>query len=995
MGKVMATEAVVGLATTASAWALAPSKYAVWLDLSSRLPTRYSGHIQIEADAIAHPKVKPMPKPMPTPTTDAAAANSPASSSATHVPSSSFPAARHAGSLASSSYASRSLIDAVVLRAAEHIKLGDVSVDSASSGSGLVPSAIQRVTSLPRHPHPPQVDGLEFDADAAAGMVFFVLHFEPPLRPGPLLLRIAFSGAMARSGIVRPGLVAPGSANARTLSLALLAPGDGGAVWPVVGIRGARCKTLLSLVVPAAQRALASSPCAASQELDASSGSGSVVADRVRHVFRLSRTGPETSYGFAAGSFDSRIAFSDAGYALGIHVAYAPDAATGVGHDGAPSAAAAAATLAMTSFALDTLSAALSAIEDVLDAPLPMDKYDIVIVPDGVALPNAAPLLALAFTTAANIVFDPALHPPSQLRHVASYIVATVIDSILCVAASPLPDACAPWLGAGLRKWLADKVLALLFPSWNVAALTTTARFATLHHPLATRLPLRSTMSRAITQAILPWQSGHMAGIAAMVFAWIGSGPRTAFYRSWATLNASYSDTTLLALLQRHAAKPLDVVLAPWFEAAGVPSVHVTSRSDSDGIDSGSGSDASAVDSEYDDNDDANALFLQLEVSQAGAVQYWIPLFLMQPGASRVRVKVFAHGQVTVHIQTGAWIAVNWLRSGHYSVVYSGPVLRSLRDAAVSHALGAPSRAALVYNVGAAVLQRALPLTNYLDLIQAVGTDDEDAVEVWLELVASFDAIFIAVRTCRIPASPAGSAALALLTTAGRKVFRSALRLTGWDRVASEALAMTSLRTDVIRLLAVVLVDPEIQTRAVTKFNSAVVHRELARSHLALPLAQAAVQATGKDAFETVLEVYREAPSTRRRLLGALGTAVSPLLISRALDLVLHSTMPVEGCACILTSALATETGAHKTLAFLADNLGAVHSRFVAAHAHTLWLDVLAALVAGYGPPSDTPAADVPAALVDATELLRELLVDAVPGAWQVVAALLDSEPSK
>ena len=652
-------------------------------------------------------------------------------------------------------------------------------------------------------------------------------------------------------------------------------------------------------------------------------------------------------------------------------------------------------TLNTTSFAQDTLSAVLSALEELLDAPLPIQKLDIVILPS--SLPKSTvPASGLVVGYQADLCFDSGFHPPSRLLHIARFVVTSVLDQVFSLAVSPNPTTSTSWLGPGILAWLADTLIHRLFPRWRVDALLSSSRMASLSSPLGRILSLSSGLPAALADRTLG--VSKMAGLMAMVAAWIGPQDRTTFFQTWASASLrspiGYSDKDILAALDDVSSKPVSTVLAPWLDNPSCPVVSVTPLP------------AAPVGLESE--------WLELEVSQSPS-GFWVPLFLMQAGASRVRVKVFADGNVSLSVHTGSWLAVNWARSGLYHVLYSGPLASTMIAAAVAHILPPPVRASLVGDAAHGVLRSMCSLDEYLDIVAAIMTDDEDDVGVWWEFVTSYLSL------------EADFALWARLDDHDRKTLRtsvasplrSALRFVGWDRVPSESLTLSLLRPKVVSALGLYVRDSDVIAEALARFGAGTTSSSssiLSASDLAVPLGSIAVRESGKHAFECVLEMTRRLGPTRASvsMLGALSLGTSPSLVSRALDYALQATTPASAMAAILSSASQFEPARSLLWPFVTEHLGELYSRFNTQHQLPLWYQLVAQIVTSrvhllHPPPPPPPSARHVngSNRVDATvendgdgdedeeerhdRALRSVLIDALPGSSSFVDALADA----
>ena len=255
------------------------------------------------------------------------------------------------------------------------------------------------------------------------------------------------------------------------------------------------------------------------------------------------------------------------------------------------------------------------------------------------------------------------------------------------------------------------------------------------------------------------------------------------------------------------------------------------------------------------------------------------------------------------------WAVVNAGGHGFYRVSYSAELATALKNG-LSKILSPVERFSLANDAWATTLGGVTPMTDYLDLIELLG--DEDDVNVWSAVIGS----------CHQLARILDDGQYAALQKRLGAVFAPAVQRLGWSVQTGESDLTSQLRGDLIGALGTLADDKPIQLRARELFdayekNGAAVDRNL------IPALVSIVAHTGDAAdYEKFVAKFKNAqtPQEETRYLFALGNFRQPQLIERTLALTISGEVRTQNSPYLMRGLLLNRRGRERAWSFMKNN---------------------------------------------------------------------------
>jgi aminopeptidase N len=255
---------------------------------------------------------------------------------------------------------------------------------------------------------------------------------------------------------------------------------------------------------------------------------------------------------------------------------------------------------------------------------------------------------------------------------------------------------------------------------------------------------------------------------------------------------------------------------------------------------------------------------------------------------------------LTVSVDGCGPVIVNAGHAGYFRVRYTE--MDSLALRAVFDDLAEIDRLGILNDAWALGEAGEVPITNYLELAAAIGSDSHPFIVIQLaRTLVSIDRLLD------------GSGVQAEWRAYARQRLRPTFERIGWLSVDGEAEAVALLRETLIRALGR-LDDPDVIAEARARFAGGAKMPEALPAAIHRPVQDTVALHADRDAWNEIRDRAKAAsgPVERQRLLLALGAARDPALAARTLELALTQEVPTTFAA----NLIAAVSSEHPELAF-------------------------------------------------------------------------------
>jgi puromycin-sensitive aminopeptidase len=286
-----------------------------------------------------------------------------------------------------------------------------------------------------------------------------------------------------------------------------------------------------------------------------------------------------------------------------------------------------------------------------------------------------------------------------------------------------------------------------------------------------------------------------------------------------------------------------------------------------------------------------------------------VPIFLRAGGRAGVveRTLLMTDRDQIVGIDDGIeWLVVNAGGHGFYRVHYDRELLAALRPCWHDR-LSAVERFNLVNDTWAATLAGLAPLTDYLDLIELVGDDND--INVWSAVIGS------AHHLQRILTDSQCAALEARL----RALLAPAVERFGWTPKPDESDLASQLRGDLIGALGILGGDQATQERARQLYAQHEKAPESVDRNLIPALVSIIAHTGSADDYERFYGKFKTAatPQEETRYLFALANFRRAELIDRTLQLTLNGEVRTQNSPYLMRGVLLNRFGRERAWSFM------------------------------------------------------------------------------
>jgi puromycin-sensitive aminopeptidase len=534
--------------------------------------------------------------------------------------------------------------------------------------------------------------------------------------------------------------------------------------------------------------------------------------------------------------------------------------------------------LGLTAFGQEAAVATLPRLEDYFGVPYAFGKLDQVALPEfeAGAMENAG---LVTFREVA-LLLDPATASLAQRKRVAEVVTHELAHQWFgnWVTMRWWDDL---WLNEAFATWMAYKIVDGWRPEWRMwldfdkgkaAALALDALTST--HPV--RSEVRTVAEATESFDLITYEKG--GAVLRMIEGWLGEGPFRdgirLYMRRHAMGNAVADD--LWGALAEASSLPVVALANAWIRQSGHPLVRVERSGRTLRL-------------------RQRRFFSDPAASDPGDASRWpVPLVVRwgdAAGVHEVRTLLrLEERELELEGEEGgeiAWVNANAGSTGFYRVAYDAASLAAL--AVHLPALAPAERIGLLSDEWALVRAGEREIGALADLLLAFAPEQDHAV---LEEVVGR----LALLEHRLVSDDDRQRLRALVA----RVFRTALRETGWDPAPGEPDGVRLRRAALVRAVGGIGRDAEVVAEATARLD-----RFLSGERTALEanLHDAAVllasRGGGADRFDrfTALSEREQEPTFKRRYLFALAAFEDPALVARAMDLALSDRLPLQESA--------------------------------------------------------------------------------------------------
>ena len=246
------------------------------------------------------------------------------------------------------------------------------------------------------------------------------------------------------------------------------------------------------------------------------------------------------------------------------------------------------------------------------------------------------------------------------------------------------------------------------------------------------------------------------------------------------------------------------------------------------------------------------------------------------------------------------WVVVNAGASGFYRVRYAPGLLQALLGDVAAVKLTPLERHALASDTHAAVLSGLAPVSDLLEVIRALSSDDDP--DVWTSIASSL-AFLVRVAT--------GTDAEPLACAVVREVAGPALNRVGWEPAEGEGDRTATLRAVLVGLLGGAGRDPEVRARAKALFEDWLADRSSVPPDLVDPVLHTTARLSDPADYDRILQRFRTASTPQEEVstLVALSSVEDPALFARTIELYLSTDVRTQNAPLVLGAALRSVVG--------------------------------------------------------------------------------------
>ncbi|MSP39941.1 MAG: M1 family peptidase [Deltaproteobacteria bacterium] len=305
-------------------------------------------------------------------------------------------------------------------------------------------------------------------------------------------------------------------------------------------------------------------------------------------------------------------------------------------------------------------------------------------------------------------------------------------------------------------------------------------------------------------------------------------------------------------------------------------------------------------------------IFRYIQDGSDGARKWHAPIFLRVGTKSGVKTQTLLLTDQEQRVSFAddiEWAVVNAGAHGFYRVRYSGELAAALKQGR-REILTAVERFSLINDAWATTLAGLTSLTDYLELIELMG--DEDDVNVWSTVIGSCHHLL------RILDEQQG----AKLAQRLQSLFAPAVDRLGWSARVGESELVSQLRGDLIAALGTVADDKSTHERARALFSAYEKNSDAVERNL-IPALVAIVAYTGNAAdYDKFVAKFKNAktPQEETRYLFALGNFREPQLIERTLALTINGEVRTQNSPYLMRGMLLNRQGREQAWTFMKNN---------------------------------------------------------------------------
>lgn len=426
------------------------------------------------------------------------------------------------------------------------------------------------------------------------------------------------------------------------------------------------------------------------------------------------------------------------------------------------------------------------------------------------------------------------------------------------------------WLNEGFATWMQIKATDHFNPSWQIwprqhrdreLAMGQDAQ-PTTH---AIQQPIRSVSEAGTAFDRISYQKGEQ--VIRMVEDWLGPDVFRTGMRTYMKAHAYGSATSadLWAALSEASGKDVTPVAASSTEQPGIPLIQMARR--------------------CEDGDSLVTLSqtrFTVHDPEAKPQTWQIPVTVGGPGATSQKLVLGAEPVTLRFAGCGLPLKANLGESGYYRTSYDESSLAAL----ASHfgQFDAADRVNLLGDQFALFEAGKAPLSTYLDLSAALGSQNEQSIAVWTDVIS---------HLYRIDALERGVAQRPAFRAFARSLLGPQLARLGWTPRDHESFLDTQLRPSLIAALGR-FGDPAVTAEAQRRFAAFREEPSSLPASLLDPVASIVGMHADAVTYDTLVKLAQDAPDTEQKLrwFDALAASPDKASMARSVELLLTGVIP-------------------------------------------------------------------------------------------------------
>ncbi len=548
----------------------------------------------------------------------------------------------------------------------------------------------------------------------------------------------------------------------------------------------------------------------------------------------------------------------------------------------------------LASFAVDIGKASLEHFSAYYDIAYPGDKLDLIAIPDFAsgAMEN---LGAITFRETALLV-DSGTATRAELERVADVVSHENAhmwfgDLVTMQWWNGL------WLNEAFATFMEMLAVDAWKPEWRRWDSFTVSRAAAMQvDGLKSTRPIEFPVEKPEEAAgmfdVLTYEKG--ASVLRMLEQYLGAEPFRDGIRVYLQRHkyANAETTDLWDALEDSTKQPVRALMDSWIFQPGYPLISVDKDGKSLKL--------------------AQQIFRYIQDGMDGARQWHVPIFLRVGTKSGVVTQTLLLTDKEQRISFADdidWAVVNAGAHGFYRVRYSAELAGSLKRGR-QEILTAVERFSLTNDAWATTLAGLTSLTDYIDLIELLG--DEDDVNVWTTVIGSCHHLL------RIVDDRQGAALEKRLCA----LFAPVVERLGWSVRAGESELVSQLRGDLIGALGTVADDRATQARGREMFAAYEINPDAVDRNLIPALVSIVAHTGGAADYEKFVAKFKNAqtPQEETRYLSALGNFRDPQLIERTLKLTINGEVRTQNSPYLMRGMLLNRQARDRAWSFMKNN---------------------------------------------------------------------------